>query len=72
VPRFNFGWQSIYRPVKPLPMPKGTKLHCVAHFDNSPNNPNNPDPSKSVGWGDQTWQEMMIGWTDMAFDVKSK
>jgi hypothetical protein len=45
-------------------MPKGTKIHCVAHFDNSKNNPANPDPTKNVVWGDQTWEEMMIGWID--------
>jgi hypothetical protein len=35
---------------------------CTAHFDNSSNNPNNPDPTVKVGWGPQTWDEMMIGW----------
>jgi hypothetical protein len=72
VPRFNFNWQTIYRPVRPLPMPRGTRLHCVAHFDNSANNPNNPDPTRFVMWGDQTWEEMMIGWTDFAFDLPQK
>jgi peroxiredoxin len=71
VPRFNFNWQSIYRPLKPLEMPKGTKLHCIAHFDNSDKNPNNPDPTKAVYWGDQTWEEMMIGWTDLSFKTKN-
>ncbi|HLW64618.1 MAG TPA: hypothetical protein VKS79_04810, partial [Gemmataceae bacterium] len=70
VPRFNFNWQNIYRLAEPLDLPKGSKIHCVAHFDNSANNPNNPDPTKTVYWGDQTWQEMMIGWTDVAFKVK--
>lgn len=68
VPRFNFNWQSVYRPAEPLKLPKGTKLHCVAHFDNSTGNPANPDPTVAVTWGDQTWQEMMIGWVDFAFD----
>ena len=64
VPRYDFNWQSVYRLADPLAMPKGTKLHCVAHFDNSAKNPNNPDPKKTVYWGDQTWEEMMIGWID--------
>jgi peroxiredoxin/mono/diheme cytochrome c family protein len=64
VPRYDFGWQSVYRLVEPLALPKGAKLHCVAHFDNSEKNPNNPDPTKAVYWGDQTWEEMMIGWID--------
>jgi peroxiredoxin len=72
VPRYDFNWQSIYRPLKALRMPKGTRLHCVAHFDNSAKNPNNPDPTKAVYWGDQTWEEMMIGWVDLAFDYKGK
>ncbi len=70
VPRFDFNWQSVYRPVEPVPTPKGTKIHCVAHFDNSKDNPNNPDPSQAVTWGDQTWEEMMIGWVDFAYDLK--
>jgi peroxiredoxin len=61
VPRFNFNWQSMYRVKEPLRLAKGTKLHCLAHFDNSTGNPNNPDPTKKVFWGDQTWEEMMIG-----------
>jgi hypothetical protein len=72
VPRFDFNWQSVYRPTEPLRMPKGTKIECVAHFDNSEGNPNNPDPKRAVYWGDQTWEEMMIGWLDVAFDRQQK
>jgi peroxiredoxin len=68
VPHFQFGWQTLYHCAEPLAMPKGTKLHCVAHFDNSAKNPNNPDPKKDVYWGDQTWEEMMIGWIDYYVD----
>jgi peroxiredoxin len=70
VPRYNFAWQNSYRLEKAYPMPKGSKLHCVAHFDNSDKNPNNPDPTKAVHWGDQTWEEMMIGWTEYVYDRK--
>jgi hypothetical protein len=49
-------------------MPKGTRFHCVAHFDNSSANRNNPDPTRHVFWGDQTWEEMMIGWIDYYYD----
>jgi hypothetical protein len=69
VPRYNFNWQSVYRCAKPVPMPKGTRLHCVAHFDNSANNPANPDPTATVTWGDQTWEEMMIGWIEYHLDA---
>ena len=41
--------------------PKGTEIEVIAHFDNSTQNKFNPDPTKDVTWGDQTWEEMMIG-----------
>lgn len=66
VPRYDFGWQTTYVYTEPKQMPKGTKLHCVAHFDNSEHNLNNPDPSATVRWGEQTWEEMMFGWFEMA------
>jgi hypothetical protein len=68
VPAYDFGWQSYYRYGEPQPMPKGTRIDCTAHFDNSENNPYNPDPKKQVRWGEQTWDEMMIGYID--FGVK--
>jgi len=43
---------------EPIPLPKGTRLIAVSHFDNSPNNPFNPDPKKEVRWGFQNWEEM--------------
>jgi peroxiredoxin len=62
VPRYDFAWQMRYVLAEPLRIPAGSKVNCTAHFDNSNNNPNNPDPSITVGWGPQTWDEMMIGW----------
>lgn len=61
VPNYDFNWQHRYRPANPLILPAGTTIHCVAHFDNSIHNPANPDPTKAVRWGDQSWEEMMIG-----------
>lgn len=61
VPTYDFNWQHRYRFAKPFPIPSGTKIECIAHFDNSKDNPANPDPKKLVRWGDQTWEEMMIG-----------
>jgi hypothetical protein len=61
VPKFDFGWQTDYWLAEPLLVPKGSRLHVAAHFDNSPANRSNPDPSATVRWGDQTWEEMMIG-----------
>ncbi len=62
VPKYDFNWQLTYIPKTPILLPKGTRLDCVAHFDNSEKNKYNPDPTKAVRWGDQTWEEMMIGW----------
>jgi hypothetical protein len=68
IPRYNFDWQNVYRYAEPLAVKKGDTVHCLGHFDNSPGNPNNPDPKASVRWGDQTWQEMFIGWMDFVYD----
>jgi hypothetical protein len=62
VPKYDFNWQHTYIPAKPIMLPKGTRLDCVAYFDNSEKNKYNPNPSQVVRWGDQTWEEMMIGW----------
>jgi len=67
VPRYDFGWQLWYEPVQDILLPKGTKISCTAHFDNSANNPANPDPAKEVKWGDQSWEEMMIGFFSVSF-----
>lgn len=62
VPRWDFNWQSAYVFAEPIKAPKGSRLHAIAHWDNSCNNPYNPDPSKEVRFGLQTWDEMMVGW----------
>jgi hypothetical protein len=62
VPRWDFNWQIDYLLAEPKLMPKGTVLACEAHYDNSPENPTNPDPNRWVTFGEQTWDEMMIGW----------
>jgi hypothetical protein len=67
VPRYDFNWQLRYDLAEPKLMPKGSKLHCVAHFDNSANNPFNPDPSAEVEFGIQTWEEMMVGFFTAAY-----
>jgi hypothetical protein len=61
VPRWDFNWQSVYRFQEPFKVPKGARVHAVAHWDNSANNPLNPDPNKRVKFGLQTWDEMMVG-----------
>jgi hypothetical protein len=61
VPRYDFNWQNAYRFAEPKVLPAGTRIDCHAAFDNSENNLLNPDPASEVHWGDQTWDEMMIG-----------
>ncbi len=64
VPRYDFNWQRMYRFETPKELPGGTRIVCVAHFDNSADNPANPDPSRSVRFGEQTFDEMMIGYME--------
>jgi hypothetical protein len=68
VPRYDFSWQTHYIFKEPIAVPRGSRLECVAHFDNSSANKVNPDPTKEVRWGEQTWEEMIIGWVSFAAD----
>jgi hypothetical protein len=70
VPHYNWHWQNWYTLAEPLLLPKGTKIECRAHFDNSANNPDNADPTKEVLWGEQSWDEMMVGFFNLVFDAK--
>jgi hypothetical protein len=70
VPAFDFGWQTSYLLDAPKAMPKDTRIDCLAHYDNSADNPANPDPERAVLWGDQTSEEMMIGYIDYIEDER--
>jgi hypothetical protein len=72
VPRYDFNWQLVYRLKEPLRLPRGSRIDCVAHFDNSTANKYNPDPRREVRWGDQTWEEMMIGWFDYVREAEDR
>lgn len=63
---YHFHWQLSYRLAEPRLLKAGTKLRAIAWYDNSKNNPHNPDPDKTVTWGDQTSDEMMVGFFDVA------
>ena len=67
VPKYDFNWQTDYVFKQPLKLPKGTKLHATAWYDNSKGNKSNPDSTKDVRWGDQTWEEMMF--TGLTFSI---
>lgn len=66
--KWNFDWQVGYQLEKPLPLPKGTRLVAIAHYDNSLNNKYNPDANKTVLWGDQNWDEMQSGFLGLVVD----
>jgi hypothetical protein len=63
---YDFYWQLSYRLAHPLALKAGTVLQAIAWYDNSKNNPHNPDPGVAVRWGDQTYDEMMVGFFDVA------
>jgi hypothetical protein len=64
VPHYDFNWQLVYRPAKPISIPRGTRLLIDAVFDNSAANARNPDPSATVRWGEQSREEMAVCFVD--------
>jgi len=66
---YNFYWQLSYQLKEPIPLKAGTVLEAIGWYDNSKNNPHNPDPDAAVYWGDQTYDEMMVGFFDVAVPV---
>jgi hypothetical protein len=67
---YHFHWQLSYRLAEPRVLKAGTRLRAVAWYDNSRNNMHNPDPEATVTWGDQTYQEMMVGFFDVAIPAE--
>src|SRR5208282_917668 len=65
VPHYDFNWQNTYVLAEPKLLPAGTRIHILAHYNNSKSNPSNPNPNTEVRWGDQTWEEMLIGYFDL-------
>jgi len=62
VPKYDFNWQLSYKLAEPKFIPKGSTLKVTMHYDNSRANRFNPDPTAEVRWGEQTWEEMMLGY----------
>jgi len=65
VPHYDFNWQTRYILAEPRQFEPGTRILCTAAFDNSADNLANPNPDETVKWGDQSWEEMMIGYFDV-------
>ena len=70
VPKYDFNWQTYYLFATPLEIPAGARIVARAWYDNSADNVDNPDPSATVRWGDQTWEEMQ--YTGMLYSVNSR
>lgn len=70
VPKFDFNWQLHYELAEPMKIPAGSRLHAVAHYDNSIKNRYNPAPHKEVFWSEQSWDEMFIPWFEYTVDSK--
>jgi hypothetical protein len=68
VPHYDFNWQLGYDLAEPIKVPKGTKLVVIAHYDNSPNNKFNPDPTRTVYFGNMTWEEMFTPFFGITVD----
>jgi hypothetical protein len=68
VPRYDFNWQATYYAKNPIRVEGGSVIDCTAVYDNSAANPANPNPETTVKWGDQTWDEMFIGYLDYIED----
>jgi hypothetical protein len=66
VPAYDFNWQSGYRLAEPKSAPAGSWLLCTGGFDNSARNPHNPDPTARARWGPQSWNEMFMGFMEVA------
>lgn len=64
VPHYDFNWQLRYELAAPVTLPAGTPVRYIAWYDNSSKNPANPDPKKTVKWGDQTYDEMFLGYAE--------
>jgi mono/diheme cytochrome c family protein len=69
IPRYDFNWQLVYRLREPVAVTRGTRIHATGWFDNSARNPANPDPARTVTFGEQTADEMMIGYLDWVTDL---
>jgi len=66
VPRYDFNWQHVYELTQPISLEHIDTLEFTARYDNSARNPANPDPTQTVTWGDQTWEEMAVAFFEVA------
>jgi hypothetical protein len=67
---WDLNWQLSYKLAEPLTLPAGSRIRATGWWDNSANNPANPDPKVNVAWGEQSWEEMLVGFVDVAVDAQ--
>lgn len=72
VPNYDFDWQTLYELKEPKKLPAGTVIHASGAFDNSAANPYNPNPEATVFFGEQTFEEMFIGYMDYTVDPEQQ
>lgn len=72
VDKWSLNWQLSYTLAEPLALPAGTRIRATAWWDNSANNPANPDPTAEVSWGEQSWEEMLVGFMNVAVDPSAQ
>jgi mono/diheme cytochrome c family protein len=70
IPRYDFNWQVTYVLAQPRPIAAGTWALLSGSFDNSPRNPSNPDAKKTVHWGEQSFDEMFLGWYNVTWPLQ--
>jgi hypothetical protein len=70
VDQWSLNWQLSYKLAKPIELKPGMKIKATGWWDNSANNPANPDPTLNVKWGEQSWDEMLVGFFDVSADSK--
>jgi hypothetical protein len=64
IPHYDFHWQTVYHLDPPLDLPANSRIDVIGAFDNSAQNPHNPDPTATIMWGAQSWDEMFIGYME--------
>lgn len=70
VPNYSFSWQTVYYLKQPLAIPKGTRIMVTGYFDNSAKNKYNPDPTRSVRFGEPSYDEMLSAFIEYSVERK--
>ena len=64
VPHYDFNWQLLYRLAQPRVLQPSDTIRYTSWYDNSADNLANPDPARDVRWGQQTDEEMHLGYVE--------